>query len=203
MQSSSKKIIEVCGLPGSGKTTLARKLGAEGIERVMVVTKIQILRNYFLGFMFHPLLYVRGLCFAVAHTKTLAEFWNFYMYRFARYSKAVRSCSSICLLDEGPLQSVFSYAAVGVSTAKLQELVSLLPASDMTILLSIDEVVRQRQLEERKQVRPEHEFRKIKNSEADLLQAETALRTMLDTTPEFVVVPSVEKAAEIIKAVHQ
>lgn len=203
MRLSSRKIVEICGLPGSGKTTLARKLEAEGIQRVMVVTKLQILSNFFLGFIFRPVHFSKGLSFAIRHTKTFTEFWNFYVYRYARYYKASRASSDVCILDEGPMQSVYSYAINHVPEVELLHLVALLPVADVTILLSVDETVRYMQFEKRKEQRPEHEFWKTRSREPELMLAERVIRSVLDNTPQFRVASSIEQAAVMARSICQ
>lgn len=198
MQSSSKKIVEICGLPGVGKTTIARKLTLDtNIDRVILTKKSRIVTNYCLGFIVRPKTFVYGLYFAMKHADSWFNFWNNHVYRYARYSSALRSKLPICILDEGPHQSIFSYAIDGLTEKEFKHYVEHTPKADLTILLTVSEEKRQQNLNKRRIQQPENINRREMHD--NLKSAQAFLSTYFVQMPCAQIVHTSEEAERLIR----
>ena len=142
-------IIELYGLPGSGKTTFARKAAVSNEwTRVILIKKIEIIKYFIIGFMLHPVIYTRGSIYYGIRNKSMFYIWNFFVVRYAKYQKA-RSLSNAykyVLLDEGPLQNIISYHNQVINSTDLVEQINLSPKADKVIIFDINEEIRKKQL---------------------------------------------------------
>lgn len=153
---SQTMIIELCGLPGAGKTTVAEKLTT--IHAVSLPTISGRTEVFFRGLACgaeHPRLFFSTLRHIFKNADNGKMFYykvmNILLYRMAKYHKA-RASSGRVLLDEGPFQNILSLFERPVEREVLRAYVLLLPKPDLLVLLEISEEERAQRLAARKRV---------------------------------------------------
>lgn len=142
-------IIELYGLPGSGKTTFAKhiKISSEWVN-VTLSGKLEIVSNFFIGFILHPIVFTKGFIYWGTRNRSIFYLWNFYFVRYAKYQKAcfLNISNKYVLLDEGPLQNIISYPEKKITDVELQKSLYLLPKVNKVIIFAVDEIQRKKQL---------------------------------------------------------
>lgn len=145
-------IIELCGLPGVGKTTLTKKLEqALNAEVVLLNKKGETLYYLLKGFLLHPRLYSAGLWWCLRHDSRLYFTWNFFCLRYAKLQKAYDKRDEIVLLDEGIVQNLFSYSRHKHSADELGYFKAYAQTIDRLVCVTLTEEERQAQILKRDQ----------------------------------------------------
>lgn len=131
-------IIELYGLPGSGKTTFARKIVQyPGFTRVVLVTKKEILWYFFLGVVCRPVTFFYGAFLCVKYNATPFHIWNSYCTRYAKYQKACMCQEEYVILDEGPLQCLLALLQNELPEKVVSSHLIMLPQVGLTIVYDI------------------------------------------------------------------
>jgi len=104
-------IIELYGLSGSGKTSLAREFAKKtDFKTIKVKKKTELIFYNFLFLIKHPIKFFVTLFYLVSNSKGLRMFYSKFMNSFlhfnAKYQKALRCDKAI--LDEGYFQNIIS-----------------------------------------------------------------------------------------------
>jgi thymidylate kinase len=105
-------IIELYGLPGSGKTTLARKLAENGdFEIIKIKSRLELLFYNFLFFIKHPvkfivLFYYLLVNFGGGWRMFYYKFMNTFLHHNAKHQKALKYKNAI--IDQGYFQNIIS-----------------------------------------------------------------------------------------------
>ncbi|MFT7507231.1 MAG: hypothetical protein ACI92I_000374 [Acidimicrobiales bacterium] len=145
-------IIELYGLPGSGKTTFVRQMEASSNWiRIRMSGKLDIFGHYIWGYLLHPVVFTKGLVHCMIRNRSLYYLWNFYFVQYAKYQKAchISNNDTYAILDEGPLQTIISYPEAVLTKSDLLSYIRLLPKVDKVIIFNIDQNQRKKQLRER------------------------------------------------------
>lgn len=133
-------IIELYGLPGSGKTTLANKLAAEKGYAIIKVRKKRELVYYNLFFLFkHPYKFVILLFYVIINSNNPRLFYYKFMNTFlgynAKYQKAKRYENAI--LDQGYFLNAFALFERPIEKAEMKKYFKHILKPDQLLILDI------------------------------------------------------------------
>lgn len=152
-------IVELFGLPASGKTTLAKRWAEEGWTRVTITSRIEMVRYFFLFLFTHPFRAVRLLLYCVRFggggQRLYLKLSNLFFYNLALYQKAKNYQKA--LLDQGPHQFLLSLFESEQSQEVIARLLSVVPRSDLLLVVATPDDVRAERLRTRGKV-PRSEF---------------------------------------------
>lgn len=144
-------IVELFGLPASGKTTLAKQWEQNGWTRVRLRSRRAIFLYFSLFFFLHPLktikLFFMILRFAGDISRGYLKIANLFFYNLALYQKATHYQKAV--LDQGPHQVLLSLFEHEQPSRILEKTARLLPRPSILLILSIDEKTRSSRLAER------------------------------------------------------
>lgn len=132
--------IELFGLPGSGKTTLAKKLEDEkGFKIIKINSRKELLYFNFIHFFKHPAGSLANLFFIIKNSPNpkifYYKFMNFFMDINARYEKALFCDKAV--LDQGYFQNVLSVFEKPITPDLLKRYLKYLPEPDRLIIIDI------------------------------------------------------------------
>jgi glycosyltransferase involved in cell wall biosynthesis/cytidylate kinase len=145
-------IIELVGLPGSGKTTFAKRLAEGGVWKLVSVHGAPELIFYNALFLLrYPRSFFATLFWLYRH-RGLREFWytkfvNLFLVHNAKYMKVERCPRAI--IDQGHQQNVISLFDASVSAEIIDRYVRVLPKPDVLCFFLANEETRTKRLAER------------------------------------------------------
>src|SRR3989344_7810189 len=133
-------IIELFGLPGSGKTTLAKKLETENCFKIIKINnRKELLYFNFIHCLKNPVSSFVNLLFILKNSPNprlfYYKFMNFFMDINARYEKACLYDKAV--LDQGHLQNVLSVFERPITSELLKKYLKYLPKPDRLIVVDI------------------------------------------------------------------
>lgn len=131
-------ITEIFGLPGSGKTTLARQLVEKhGLKIIRTSNKAELLFFNLLYLIKHPINFIVTLTYIIINSCSWPMFYykfmNFFLDTNARYQKASRYQKAI--LDQGYFQNVLSVFEKELDPKSLRRYCQFLFKPDKLIIL--------------------------------------------------------------------
>ncbi|RMD59848.1 AAA family ATPase [Candidatus Parcubacteria bacterium] len=145
-------IIEFYGLPGSGKTTVARRLSQElNIPIIKVRRRREVIWHSIKFFLRQPIKAAKLLKLVFKHS----HFWQEFYYKLmncwfdynAKYSKGLKY--PVAILDQGHFQNIVSLFDEEVAQKELKRFLNLLPCPDLLVVFDIPESQRQIALQKR------------------------------------------------------
>lgn len=145
---AKQEVVEVFGLPGSGKTTYAKDLESQGYERIKIRTKGELIK-YNLIFLFHyPYKFIVGLGYLIRYAGR-PRWWyyklmNLFFQHNAKFIKAQQFARSV--IDQGHFQNLLSLFDHEKSATKLKKYVTHLPKPSELVILTLDKGERQKRL---------------------------------------------------------
>ena len=142
-------IIEIIGLPGSGKSTVAREISKfRNWQVVSFEGKREILRFFISGLSKNPKVFLLGFFDAIKYAQTVSSFWNCYFVKYAKHQKALSLKSINFVINEGLHQNLFSYSKRKFNKKYVRNFLKRKMMVDMLFLINVDEkVLAERQLE--------------------------------------------------------
>jgi len=134
-------IIELFGLPGSGKTTLAKRIETDKKIPVIKINKKRELIFLNLVFLFrHPFKFFWSLFYLMKYAGGsnlfYYKFLNIFLHHNAKYLKAKKQ--RIAIIDQGHFQNVLSLFERPVSGHALLKYLNCLPKPDKLIVLDLN-----------------------------------------------------------------
>ncbi|KKW41862.1 MAG: hypothetical protein UY92_C0013G0061 [Candidatus Magasanikbacteria bacterium GW2011_GWA2_56_11] len=145
-------IIEFYGLPGSGKTTAARRLcGATGRPLISIQTRRELLARAGRFLLRHPRYSLIALVYLIRYAGGWRlgyyKFMNCYLQANAKYDKAGSYPQAV--IDQGHFQNVLALFDRPLSAVKLSAYCRLLPRPDKLVVFSVPADVRSVRLAKR------------------------------------------------------
>lgn len=144
-------ILELYGLPGSGKTTFAKKMVANDFDVVKIKSRKDLIFWNVVFICLHPWQSVRLFWFLWRFGRA-GFFWfkftNLFLQHNAKICRA-RWQNKNCIIDQGHFQDIISLFEDVVSADILKSYLKLLPKPDIVFVFEVDQVERARRLAER------------------------------------------------------
>jgi len=136
-------IIELYGLPGSGKTTFARKVKEKyGTVRVKV-QKTEILLYNFLFFILHPIKFILLLSFVLNNMSKENLYFkiinNFFVIN-AKYLKARKY--KFAIIDQGYYQNIISVFDEKIDNTLLNKYLTIISRPDVLFVFDVSDKLR-------------------------------------------------------------
>lgn len=145
-------IIEFYGLPGSGKTTLAKEIAEKTDFKIIKVSKKAELLFYNLLFLTkHPIKFFATFFYLALNSKSFKMFYlkfmNTFLHHNAEYQKALRCKKAI--LDDGYFQNIISVFGKEMNSKSLRKYLKFLLRPDMLIVFNISSDKRSERISKR------------------------------------------------------
>lgn len=145
-------IVELVGLPGSGKSTYAKTLASEGKWKIIKIRGRAELLGYNLLFLLrHPIYFLTGLytffLYCGAPTLWWTKFTNLFLVHNAKYMKA--SSERYAIIDQGHFQNVLSLFDTTQELERIRAYVARLPTPDLLCFFVVDKEVREERMRTR------------------------------------------------------
>jgi len=133
-------LIELYGLPGSGKTTLARKMAEEQGYEIIKIRKKWELILYNLFFLFkRPIKFIRLFLSVCRNSGSSKLFYyklmNCFLDYNAKYEKALHFEKAI--MDQGHHLNAFALFDLPISKTEMKKFLSLIPKPDRLLVFDI------------------------------------------------------------------
>ena len=152
-------IIEFYGLPGAGKTTLAKALEKENFTIVKIRTKWELAWYNFLFLAKHPIRFFRLFWQVLKNASSFkifyTNFFNSFLHNNAKYQKALKFKRAI--IDQGHFQNVISVFDNKLDLEKLKKCQKSFSRPDKLIVFEIDASLARKRMDSRGFV-PRSEF---------------------------------------------
>ncbi len=137
-------IVELYGLPASGKTTLARKMVSDGYVRVKIKNKKELLFYNFLFLAKHPVKFVASFIYVILNFGSASLFYykfiNAFLDKNAKYQKSLRFKKS--LIDQGHIQNIVSVFENKLTPREMIRYLRFLPLPDKLIVFDVNRAKR-------------------------------------------------------------
>jgi len=145
-------IIEFYGLPGSGKTTIAKNLSQKTDFRIIKIRKKGDLFFYNLLFLVkHPIFSLKSFFYVLKNSSSMKEFYykfmNFFLDYNAKYEKALKNKNSI--LDQSFFQNIISLFNHPASDKEIKKYLNFVPKPNILFIFQLNKEDRIKRMEER------------------------------------------------------
>tara|TARA_B100002051_G_C16744327_1_gene646468 strand:+ start:3081 stop:3659 length:579 start_codon:yes stop_codon:yes gene_type:complete len=141
-------IIEIFGLPGSGKSTLVSRIKDRGDISIVTLNAKREILYYTLRSFQHIVFKCVDLLIALLSFTQPTLFWNTFFIRSSKLYKAKKGVGTK-VIEEGSHQNTLSHTRILRFKPLLQLYLYLLPKPDKVLILHITEEERQKNLEKR------------------------------------------------------
>lgn len=147
--------IELFGLPGAGKSTLARALESTGrAQRIRIESRGELLWRSAAYAFDHPFDALMQLSYLIRYAGSpqlyYTKFMNLFLQHAAKYQKA-RSAQGAVVIDQGHLQNLLSLFERPVSREELVQYLAFLPMPNQVWVCEASDDERARRLRARGQ----------------------------------------------------
>jgi deoxyadenosine/deoxycytidine kinase len=131
-------IIELAGLPASGKSTMAERLSSDGAGPIIKIRSRYKLMIYNIWFVFaHPIFSLVTMRYIIKNSNTASlfyyKFMNAFLHHNAKFIESQRLQKGI--IDEGHAQNVYSIFEYEQSEEFIKRYIKKMPRSDKLIIL--------------------------------------------------------------------
>jgi len=134
-------IIELYGLPGSGKTTLFKRFSScKDFKLVRIENNLELTFFSLLSFLRHPLIFLHTFYLITVNSNNWRMFYykfmNVLFHRSAKYMKA--SFYKRSVIDECFFQNILSIYEKEITKIDLYKITQLLPKPDTLVVFNVD-----------------------------------------------------------------
>ncbi len=145
-------VIEFYGLPGTGKSTTARRLEEKSnFKRVRIKNNIELLWYNFLFFIKYPIKFFILLYYVFTNSNNFKMFYykfmNTFLHHNAKYQKAKKFKNSI--IDQGHTQNIISVFEEKKGLSAIEKYFTFIPKTNKLIIFDADFSVRKNRIEKR------------------------------------------------------
>ncbi|MBI5913470.1 hypothetical protein HY839_03475 [Candidatus Azambacteria bacterium] len=145
-------IIELYGLPGTGKTTVAKKIEERTDFKIVAIkNKGELVWLNIIFFLKHPLRSFLMLRYILANSRGWRTFYykfmNCFLLNNAKYQKAAYFKNA--LIDQGYFQNIISVFEAPLNAKALKRYTKLFLPSDMLLIFSAPSFVREQRTDQR------------------------------------------------------
>lgn len=197
-------IIELFGLPASGKSAIAKALRLYGWPTARVTTKRGLIGYAALYTLIHPVRSARLFLYLLRYAGSGKLFYLKCMNLFVTAHANVMKAHFLprAVLDQGPYQNLLSLFEDTPPSKELFRLLELLPRPDVLFIVSISEEERMRRMEARKAL-PREEYgeayaRTFAESRSALFEAAHAALKVVFPKERRVVVANAEETIAVL-----
>lgn len=145
-------IVEIFGLPGSGKTFLARELAEkQGFQIIKIRSRTELIFNNIVFFLRNPIKFIVLFWYVIKNIgyKKLCYFKiaNAFFNENAKHIKALRDQKA--LLDQGYFQNILSLFEHELNPETLLKYTALIPKPDFLLILDASKETRRQRTDQR------------------------------------------------------
>ena len=143
--------VELVGLPGVGKSTIAKALTKNGWEIIQADSRSELLWYNLVFLLYHPIRFFLLLGYIFAHANSFSEWYLLFMNNFlhvnAKYIKAKKYEKAI--IDQGYTQNIVSFFTKPADTQAINQYLNTVLKPDLVILLTAPQEIRKKRLRQR------------------------------------------------------
>jgi len=144
-------IVELAGLPGVGKSTIAKALTKNGWEVIQADSRSELLWYNLLFVLNHPIRFFLLLGYIFSHANSFSEWYLLFMNSFlhvnAKYIKAKKHEKAI--IDQGYTQNIVSFFTKPADTRAINQYLNTVLKPDLVIFLTAPQEIRKKRLRQR------------------------------------------------------
>ncbi len=197
-------IVEFCGLPGSGKTTVIRQLLQEHshqFDRVQFQSRWSVLQAIPQFHLMNARQIVQAVAYAVAYSSSLRVLWGTFGVRFLKLLTAQtinHDSQKILIIDEGPHQNIYTYARTSHTKTWVETYLTLVPKPDVVIVLNIPSEQWEANLVQRAKTDPTSTMSGTKTQQVAMQHVNEIFTTLVKDNPQYMVVTSSKSAHDAV-----
>lgn len=146
-------IVELFGLPASGKSTFGDLLIKQGFEKITISHKVELVYLNIIFLFLHPVSFFSQLFFLVDGGKNFRvckfNFVNAFLNRNAKWQKALLHKGDKKFIDEGQFQNILSFFSNPIDARKVHAICKYVLKPDLIYLVTTNESTRVARLNRR------------------------------------------------------